>query len=108
MFDPSVVPDALPITQVPWLDATLKIIGALTVLLTVLGNTLPKLWPATQAIAKLSADFRGVVPKAAAKKEAEAQLQGTTTVPQDVVASGLPLASGVPPKPPSIRPVVKP
>jgi hypothetical protein len=99
MFDPTQIPDALPITHVGWLDAVLKILGALTVLLTVLGNTLPKIWPATQTIAKLSADFRGVVPKAAAKAEAEAQLQGMTTVPQDVLPSNLPLKSDAPQKP---------
>jgi hypothetical protein len=69
------------------------------VLLTVLGNTLPKLWPATQTIAKLSADFRGVVPKAAAKAEAVAQLQGTTTVSKDDLPSHLPMAADAPPKP---------
>jgi len=99
MFDPTVVPDALPLTHIGWIDGALKLLGAITVLLTVLGNTLPKLWPATQTIAKLSADFRGVVPKAAAKAEAVAQQQGMTTVPQDVLPSNLPLKSDAPPKP---------
>ena len=99
MFDPSVVPDALPLTHVPWLDATLKIIGALGVLLTILGNVLPKLWPATQVIAKMGPDFRGVVPQAAAKAEAIAQIQGMTTVPQDVLPSTLRQVSDKPPKP---------
>lgn len=100
MFDPSAVPDVLPLTQVPWLDATLKILGAIGVFLTILGNVLPKFWPATQLIAKMSPDFRGVVPQAAAKAEAMAQLQGTTTVPQDVVASGLPVVTQQSVKPP--------
>lgn len=101
MFDPSVVPDVTPITTtIPWLDAVLKILGALGVLLTIAGNVLPKFWPATQLIAKMSPDFRGVVPQAAAKAEAIAQLQGTTTVPQNVLASDLPMATKASLKPP--------
>lgn len=102
MFDPSVVPDVVtPIvtTTLPWADAILRILGAVTVILTILANTLPKLWPSTQAIAKVAADFRGVVPKAAAKAEAIAQAQGTTTVPQSELKSDLPLS--VPPKGPT-------
>jgi len=96
MFDPTVVqPDAVTASSATWVVTTLAVIGALTTFLTALANLLPKLSPVTLAIARFAMDFRGVVPKAAAKAEAEAQLQGTTTVPQDVVASGLPMASDV-------------
>lgn len=64
------------------MDHVLALIGGLTLLVTALANLLPKLSPVTQFLARYTtaADFRGVVPQAAAIKEAAAQAVGTTTV----------------------------
>ena len=94
MIDPTVVPDILPVTGLPWADATLKILGAVGVIGSFLATVLPRYLVITQLLAKGFADLRGVVPHAAeargAVKEAAAQAVGLTTVAPSPVLPPVP------------------
>lgn len=74
-------PDALPLTGIPWLDALVKIAGAVGLIGSLLANVLPKEWGLTETLARLFLDGRKIQAAKGAAVEADAQARGKTTVP---------------------------
>ncbi len=73
--------DPIPLTGIPWLDAAVKIAGAIGIVGSILANTLPKGWAFTEVMARFFADGRKVQAAKGAVAEADAQDRGKTTVP---------------------------
>ena len=90
LFLPSVAwaedPNTAVTTGVPTLDAILKILGAVYVLLSAIVTILPKTSKLAILLAQLVADLKGVVPTAATVKEAStgemaAKMKRASTIP---------------------------
>ncbi len=81
--------DPIPLTGFPWLDAAVKIAGAVGLIGSLLANVLPKTWGFTEVLARLFIDGRKVQAAKGevmgAQKEAIAQSLNMTTVEPDAV-----------------------
>ncbi len=73
--------DPIPLTGIPWLDAAVKIAGAIGIIASILANVLPKTWGITGLLTQFFADGRKVQAAKGAVAEADAQDRGKTTVP---------------------------
>jgi hypothetical protein len=79
--------DPIPLTGIPWLDAAVKIAGAIGLIGSLLANVLPKTWGLTEILARFFADGRKLQAAKGAVAEADAQDRGKTTVPAPVPAN---------------------